>query len=255
LRVGAPMTRLDHALAAAFLAVLSPACGQDTTASPAADSSPATGPASDARAADVTVDLAAGKDTAGTIPGDAGAGPGDAPAASDTGKDMPGGDSPGSGFRPPVYPPRGMASCASGCAALRASYADAVLAAQRCSAGAAGACAQKAPSGLGCNSCEVWVNDARPLVPIANQFNDLGCYGCYFGGPGGEFRCHAVGCADLDTPVCAPQGTCTNQMKDRTCPPGLMTGTPCTSPTDYCIGGSHISCYCQPGKPNWMCVQ
>jgi hypothetical protein len=148
-----------------------------------------------------------------------------------------------------------MGSCAAGCDDLRRQYAEASLRAQSCAVGAASACGFKAPGSLGCGGCSVWVSDLTELAPLANRFNDMGCYGCFFGGPGGENRCHAIGCADLIDPVCQAgaggQGTCTNQT-DRACPAGVVSGTPCTRRPDSCRRGAAY-CFCGTTTPSWQC--
>ena len=116
-------------------------------------------------------------------------------------------------IQPPKYPPTGTGSCAPGCANLRARYADALLRAQSCTG--ASPCAFKAPGSLGCGGCQVWVSDLTEVAPLANRFNQMGCYGCYFDGPGGENRCHTIGCPDLFEAIvpCPPgRGSCTNDM-------------------------------------------
>jgi hypothetical protein len=89
-------------------------------------------------------------------------------------------------------------------------------------------------------------------VPLANRFNQMGCYGCYFGGAGGN-RCHAIACPDLIEPTCAPagasgQGTCTN-LANRPCPAAVMNGTPCTR---QCMRGTGF-CFCSSTIPTWSC--
>jgi len=172
-------------------------------------------------------------------------------------RDAAAGDRPVSSFPPPMYPPPMTGSCASGCPQLRSRYADAVLKAQSCTV-AGSPCGFRAPGSLGCGGCDVWVDDVTELAPIYNMFNQMGCYGCYFGGPPGENRCHATGCNTLDGPMCrvgaSGAGTCVNQERDRTCAPGVMTGAPCPPPADYCTGGGHSVCSCRPSDRRWSCA-
>jgi hypothetical protein len=154
-----------------------------------------------------------------------------------------------------IGPPGG--SCGAGCAQIRSQYADAVLRAQRCTVGAANACSMKAPGLLGCGSCMVWVNDTNELAPLLAQWAAMTCDRCFFGGPGGENRCHATGCPNLDFPLCAAAGaggSCTNRAKDRTCRPGVMSGMACLPDDDYCLGGGHNVCTCQPMTRVWSCA-
>jgi hypothetical protein len=180
---------------------------------------------------------------------DSGPRTGDAPGPRDGRSDVPAG-----GFLPPMYPPPRTLTCAAGCAELRSQYADAVLRAQRCTVGAASPCGFQAPGSLGCGGCPVWVNDHTDLIPLANRFNQMGCYGCYFDGAA-ENRCHAIGCADLIDPVCTAggsgEGTCTN-VTNRPCPAGVMNGTPCTRQPDQCMRGGGF-CFCSRSSPNWGC--
>ena len=181
--------------------------------------------------------------------GSAGAeGPTDGPSGVDSGS-----DGAPMAIAPPNYPPRGTGGCAPGCAELRRQYADAVLEAQGCSGD--GACAFKAPGSLGCGGCPVWVTDLGKVAPIANRFNQMGCYGCYFDGPGGENRCHTIGCPDLLEAMCtmsaSGRGTCTNNM-NITCPDGAMNGAPCDQNGFYCTRGNTL-CLCHFTSPNWMC--
>jgi hypothetical protein len=271
LRVGARMHRLTLALAST--AVLLQACGNDP-AMPARADAMAPGGGNTGGSGGGSGGTAGTGGTSGSggtsggtggRGGSAGSGTGGAGGSGDArGPDLPArGDAstgqdmnsvpPASGIKPPMFPPPGMGSCAAGCPALRAEYADAVLRAQRCSAGAQNACAYKAPGSLGCGGCGVWVSDVSEIAPIANRFNELGCYGCFFDGAGGEKRCHAISCPDLEIAMCAPQGTCINMAKDRTCAPGVMTGARCTNQPDYCIGGGHTACYCSTNSPNWTC--
>jgi hypothetical protein len=153
-----------------------------------------------------------------------------------------------------MYPPPMTRTCVAGCAELRAQYAEAVLQAQRCTVSAANPCGFKAPGSLGCGGCSVWVNDLTELVPLANRFNQMGCYGCYFG-PADMNRCHAISCVDLIDPVCTAtgtgQGSCTNDA-NRPCPAGVMSGTPCTRQSDQCMRGTGY-CFCHFSSPNWTC--
>ena len=162
-------------------------------------------------------------------------------------------DGPAMTIAPPRYPPAGTGSCAPGCADLRARYADALLRAQSCTG--ASACAFKAPGSLGCGGCEVWVTDLSEVAPLANQFNQMGCYGCYFDGPGGENRCHIIGCPDLFESMCpvsaSGRGSCTNSM-NIPCPDDAMNGAPCSRKGFYCTRGNAI-CLCHFTSPNWMC--
>jgi hypothetical protein len=102
------------------------------------------------------------------------------------------------------------------------------------------------------------VNDLTELAPIYREFNDMGCFGCYFGGPPGEHRCHATGCVDLHASMCrvaaSGAGTCVNMEKDRTCRPGVMTGAACAPGDDYCTGGGHTVCNCRPNDRRWSCI-
>lgn len=181
----------------------------------------------------------------------------DAPVGADTGPaDANRTDGSTPTIAPPRYPPSMTRTCAAPCADLRRQYADVVLRAQSCRPGAANPCGFKAPGSLGCNACEVWVSDLAEVAPLANQFNDMGCYGCYFGGADGQNRCHAVGCQDLLDAVCtmtaSGQGTCTNQT-ERPCPEGVMTGTRCTRQPDQCKKGNGY-CFCHASNPNWICL-
>ena len=155
-----------------------------------------------------------------------------------------------------MLPPPGMRTCADGCTEVRAQYADAVLRAQGCTAGAASPCGFKAPGSLGCGGCQVWVNDLTEVAPLANRFNQMGCYGCFFDGPGGENRCHATGCADLIGPLCTAgpsgQGSCTNESGSQPCAAGVMTGAPCTRRPDQCMRGGGY-CFCSSTSPSWTC--
>jgi hypothetical protein len=132
-----------------------------------------------------------------------------------------------------------------------------VFKAQSCAPGASGACAFKVPASLGCNGCPTWVNDLTELAPVYQQFNDMGCFGCFFGGPPGENRCHATGCTTLDIPMCRAAasggGTCVNQPRDRTCGPGVMTGAPCGQGDDYCTSGGRAVCACLQNERRWSC--
>jgi hypothetical protein len=258
---GARMNRLTLALMVTGL--LLEACGNDMSMSPGADAmAPATGGAGGRGGATGGTGGAggagggggsAGGSSGGITGGSGPGGTGDARGPDVIAQDARTGDAPSNTIKPPMAPPIGTRTCAPGCQALRAEYAEAVLRAQRCSAGGQSPCALKAPGSLGCGGCQVWVSDLTEVAPIANRFNDLGCYGCWFDGAAGDNRCHTVGCADLEIPICAAQGTCINMAKDRTCPPGLMTGTPCTRQPDYCLGGGHTSCYCSANTPNWTC--
>jgi hypothetical protein len=178
------------------------------------------------------------------------AAPPDGPASAD-------GAVPGLGR--PMYPPAGMpGTCAPGCMQLRQQYAELVLKAQSCTPGAADACGRKAFGSLGCLGCEVWVNDLGDLAPVFQRFNQMGCFGCFFDGVGGENRCHPIACADLDSPLCRPMasggGTCLNAPRDRTCGPTVMNGAPCMPPRDdYCMGGSQALCSCFNSR--WTCFR
>jgi hypothetical protein len=156
-------------------------------------------------------------------------------------------------FAPPRYPPPETARCASGCAGLAGAYAEAVLKAQGCNPRAPTACGLRAPGTLGCGACEVWVSDVHELLPLAEAFNDMGCYGCYFGGDVPANRCHAIACNSLLRPMCTAtaggRGSCTN---DQTCPPGLASGRPCTANDGLCSGGGHQYCYCS-SEGVWAC--
>jgi hypothetical protein len=193
---------------------------------------------------------------AGAARSDGGAGPVDGPPFEvGPAADGRSPDRPGPAIAPPVYPPAGTFACAPGCGALRTQYAEALLRAQRCTSGAAAVCALEAPGSLGCAGCAVRVDDLSEVAPLADRFNQMGCYGCYFGGPAGQNRCQAVGCADLPAPLCTAaasgQGSCTTQV-DRTCPPGTRTGTPCdVDGPDFCISPDRV-CFCTTDG-DWGC--
>jgi hypothetical protein len=197
----------------------------------------------------------AGTGGAGTGGGPGAERPADAPNAgsADAGAaDVNRTDAAAMTIQPPQYPPVGIGTCAPGCADLRARYADALLRAQSCTG--ASACAFKAPGSLGCGGCEVWVTDLGEVAPLANQFNQMGCYGCYFGFADGK-RCHAIGCPDLFEAMCpvsaSGRGSCTNNM-NITCPDDAMNGAPCNRKGFYCTRGNSI-CLCHFSSPNWMC--
>ena len=144
--------------------------------------------------------------------------------------------------------------CAAGCMALAGQYAEGVAKAKSCTPGVAGACSKRARGSVACGGCPAWVNDTTEIAPLADRFRRE-CGGCFLGGSGPN-RCHLVGCAEIDTPVCMPLpaggGTCVNQERDRSCAAGVKTGSPCMFGQDvYCMGGSQSFCLCLQG--GWQC--
>jgi hypothetical protein len=161
--------------------------------------------------------------------------------------------------RPADAPPAGQV-CARGglCPTLAAQYADAVLRAQSCTAGAAGACEKKVRGGLGCDSCEVWVNDTAALGPIRAQWDQAGCDRCFLGSPTGD-RCHPIVCPDLFTGICkagVSGGTCTVNQPPKECPQGTAPNVPCPLVGWFCATQTQPSrnCYCLSGaEMRWTC--
>jgi hypothetical protein len=147
------------------------------------------------------------------------------------------------------------------CAALMAEYEQALVQAASCTVGKDQACAVKVATTLRCASCETWVADSRAVDAVHARFVAAGCEGCAFRlGPDG--KCSPGVCVPLTAPMCVPSGsiaavtdsgTCGNAGGERICPDGLMTGTPCSSSIDFCLGGGHLGCVCQPGNPTWTC--
>jgi hypothetical protein len=142
------------------------------------------------------------------------------------------------------------------CLNLRNAYAEAIQRAKRCTPGAPGACAMKTWRRLGCGGgCETWVTEARELTPLRERFVALNCLSmCPFDSPTGD-RCHPVGCPDLGNAVCmataSGQGTCVDMERDRTCPPGTASGTPCPAVNDHCVATPMV-CTC-PSNLRWSC--
>jgi hypothetical protein len=245
-------------LAATVVMVLVGGCGKET-APPAPDAGP-------------TADAGRAPDSAGRTPDSNTGGPPidgaiDRPVV-DVGTSPDGAGTPdrpatdlgsadrGDGDRPAADGATGGPGCGPGslCASLRSSYAEAVLRAQRCDTGAQAPCGKKARGALGCDPCEVWVEDTAELTPLQAQFTAADCGRCFYGSPTGD-RCHPVGCVELDAPLCRAStggGTCVNQPRDRTCPAGVMTGTACAPPDDYCTGGGRV-CTCQQAQQRWSC--
>lgn len=223
--------------------------------SPAADAAP-------------SPDLAAGGSPGGDGPGRDGPGAADAPVFADVPRVDAAADA---GARPDVpapapdaSPPRdggGFPSCAVGsaCHRLGVEYAEAFQRAKGCTMGAANQCQRKATPALGCQSgvpCWAWVSDVTGLREMATRFFDAGCSPCL---PSGDRvdRCHPTLCNSLGEGVCVPgaggQGTCIN--RDLTCPAGIMTGSPCSSPEGEvtCQRGPGSYCFCSSGQTSWRC--
>jgi hypothetical protein len=163
-------------------------------------------------------------------------------------------------------PPTGACASPAMCAALMVDYEGAMVRAARCTlSNGSEPCSIKVPSTLKCGDCQAWVTDTKELDALRAQFTAGGCEGCPSRGLGADGRCLPVPCIALTSPRCIPNasipeaplpasGACGNARGERVCPPGLVTGSPCSNPVDYCIGGSQAACYCEARSPGWRCV-
>jgi hypothetical protein len=61
------------------------------------------------------------------------------------------------------------------CAQIAADYQDAIPAAQSCNTAAATACAMTMPDKLGCNPCEIPVQEDAKLLSLQKEWTSQGC--------------------------------------------------------------------------------
>jgi hypothetical protein len=90
------------------------------------------------------------------------------------------------------------------CAELETDYSDALMAARKCTPGAADQCQHLVGLSISCPGCKGYVNDATTLDIIAGEWKDQGCK---------VSVCPAIACIAPGTGVClstsgGPGGTC-----------------------------------------------
>ena len=94
------------------------------------------------------------------------------------------------------------------CAELETDYSDALMAARKCTPGAANQCQQLVGLSISCSGCKGYVNDATTLDTIAGEWKDQGCK---------VSVCPAIACIAQGTGVCVstsggPGGTCQSDL-------------------------------------------